>query len=128
VHEQAIDLSLVLQRLKLAASLLARVDPGSKSALLYEFDERVEAVGFDDELSVGRAVENTLAIPSAFLSRVHFKINLGRQGALLRDNGSRHGVLVNGTKCLEAELASGDVITAGAINFVFISVGSKSHR
>jgi|GEM_PF-4393795 len=124
VPERAVDLSLVFQRLKFAAELLAQAAPCSKPALLYRFDDCVRSVEFDDELSVGRAEENTLAIPSAFLSRAHFKISLRDRGARLHDSGSSNGVLVNGTRCGEAELASGDVITAGSIHFVFIHVGN----
>ena len=49
------------------------------------------------EISLGRSEENYVVIPSESVSRIHAKIERSKTGDyVIRDNGSKNGVLVNG--------------------------------
>src|SRR5260370_28093896 len=72
-------------------------------------------------VTIGRdAIWNDCEFPSdAFMSPVHFQINVHDVEVSLRDLNSRDGTWVNGIRCSEYVLSPGDVITAGQVRFVF---------
>ena len=54
------------------------------------------------------------------LSRRHAAFSAGSKDAIVRDLGSRNGILVNGTKVAEAQLRSGDVVQVGHLQVKFV--------
>ena len=54
------------------------------------------------------------------LSRRHAAFVANAGDAIVRDLGSRNGILVNGTKMPEARLRSGDVVQVGHLQVKFI--------
>jgi len=54
------------------------------------------------------------------LSRRHAAFNAGARDAIVRDLGSRNGILVNGAKTPEATLKNGDVVQIGHLQVRYI--------
>ena len=54
------------------------------------------------------------------LSRRHAAFSGNSNDAIVRDLGSRNGILVNGTKTTEAQLRSGDVVQIGHLQVKFV--------
>jgi pSer/pThr/pTyr-binding forkhead associated (FHA) protein len=54
------------------------------------------------------------------LSRRHAAFSADSTHAIVRDLGSRNGILVNGTKVPEAQLRSGDVVQIGHLQVKFV--------
>ena len=54
------------------------------------------------------------------MSRRHAAFSADREHAIVRDLGSRNGILVNGTKVSEAQLRSGDVVQIGHLQVKFV--------
>ena len=70
---------------------------------------------FEDEVTIGRTENNSIAIDDISVSRQHASISLGSTGHWIQDLGSRNGTRVNGQK-LSAEgalLRNGDRIALG---------------
>ena len=67
----------------------------------------------DGEITLGRENSNDFQIRDKKVSRVHCKISNHSKGFILRDNGSRNGVFINGKKVSERILKQGDSILIG---------------
>lgn len=66
------------------------------------------------ELSIGRARGSDIVLAGNGVSRCHAFIRpTGESGAHIRDNGSKNGVNVNGSRVEEHELRPGDVLRIG---------------
>lgn len=75
----------------------------------------------EGRFSVGRHVENDLTLSSLEVSRRHCEITCAGQGQfVLRDLGSRHGVLVNGRPVREWALSHSDLVTVGRSVLLFL--------
>lgn len=74
------------------------------------------------QLTIGRADENFIMIPSESVSRVHAKLERDDAGDfVIVDNGSKNGVIVNGQKVESILLQDGDVVQVGAFSFRFVA-------
>ena len=60
-----------------------------------------------DKLTLGRAEDNDIVIPSRIVSRHHARIHVSAEGIEVEDLGSKNGTLLNGTAVSEAKLADG---------------------
>jgi len=63
--------------------------------------------------TIGRSSDNDLVLPQMNISRAHAEILVEGEQYTLRDLGSRHGTLVNGTRIDRVRLADGDRIQLG---------------
>jgi pSer/pThr/pTyr-binding forkhead associated (FHA) protein len=54
------------------------------------------------------------------MSRRHAAFSAGARHAMVKDLGSRNGILVNGTKIPEAQLRNGDVVQIGHLQVKFV--------
>lgn len=71
-------------------------------------------------VSIGRADHNSIVIAHESVSREHAFIELGQDGSyVIIDNGSKNGVVVNGSRTDAIPLRDGDVIQLGAFGFRF---------
>lgn len=71
-------------------------------------------------VSIGRSENNSIVIAHESVSRTHAFIELGPDGSyVIIDNGSKNGVVVNGSKVDAIPLRDGDVIQLGAFGFRF---------
>src|SRR5258705_12251173 len=87
---------------------ILRVEPPERPA--YEVDLR------RDTLTVGRATDSDLSIPSLSLSRRHARLVARVGGFMVEDLGSRNGTFVNGTQITGATpITTGDEIRCGDV-------------
>jgi Inner membrane component of T3SS, cytoplasmic domain/Protein of unknown function (DUF3662) len=63
--------------------------------------------------NIGRGPENDLVIPSMAVSRRHAQLSNSTQGPILRDAGSRNGLVVDGERQNEVTLAPGVKVHLG---------------
>jgi hypothetical protein len=69
------------------------------------------------EFVVGRQPDCNLVLDDAQASRRHALFLLDDAGLLVRDLGSRNGVLINGVQVTSGRLRINDIVTIGATNF-----------
>ena len=82
---------------------------------------RTRIIVFDtQDLSLGRAPENDLAIDDAEMSRRHAVFSRSREGCMVQDQGTSNGTVVNGEAVTQAQLASGDVIQIGEVEITYV--------
>ncbi|QDU81276.1 FHA domain-containing protein FhaA [Polystyrenella longa] len=62
---------------------------------------------------VGRGSNTTIRVRDSYISRVHARINVEEDEAMIHDWGSSSGLFVNDEQIDEAELKDGDVIRMG---------------
>ncbi len=72
-----------------------------------------------DEISIGRAPDNMLTIPSTAASSRHCQITRDGRAYTVKDLNSTNGTSLNGTLVREARLKPEDVITVGGIEILF---------
>ncbi|HEX8170512.1 MAG TPA: FHA domain-containing protein [Thermoanaerobaculia bacterium] len=74
----------------------------------------------DDQCTIGRAADNSIAIADGSVSSNHARITRTDDGFFLEDLGSRNGSFVNGDKITaKRQLADGDLIRLGKIVLTF---------
>jgi hypothetical protein len=74
------------------------------------------------ENSIGRDPQCTVVLNSLGVSRIHAKLQVMPERAMLYDRGSKNGTSVNGTRIKEAvELRDGDQIKIGIVTLTFRS-------
>lgn len=80
-------------------------------------------LGLTSEVSLGRSSCNTLRICEPGVSRFHAKITPMNGKWILRDLGSKNGILVNGKHVKSHVLSPGDCIVMGSARLRFIELG-----
>jgi chromosome segregation ATPase len=70
---------------------------------------------------IGRAAGCELQIEAGSVSRHHALILVGAREAIIEDLNSTNGVLVNGRKVSRQQLADGDAVTIGEIQFRYMA-------
>jgi len=73
----------------------------------------------DEEVHIGRELDNILRLPDPSVSRHHAVLKRTPEGYMIQDKNSSNGVLVNDEKVEEARLADGDQITLGQVQVTF---------
>jgi hypothetical protein len=104
-------------------ALPATARRGAALALLHRVFPLVKAASATPgAVSLGRTVENDVAIPEHSISKRHCTFELADGAIAIRDCGSTNGTLLNGTR-LDAEapipLCGGEIITVGRFTFLF---------
>ncbi len=69
--------------------------------------------------TVGRSRNNDVVIVHASLSRQHARFDVGENGTLVMDLGSRNGTFVGGLRVLQCRLKNGDSIQLGEIALTY---------
>lgn len=69
--------------------------------------------------TVGRISKNDVKLPFGSVSRTHATIVKTAAGYKVVDNGSRHGVVVNGLRVIEKYLQEGDKVQIGDVHLRF---------
>jgi pSer/pThr/pTyr-binding forkhead associated (FHA) protein len=72
-----------------------------------------------DELSIGRATNADICVPSQRASRQHAFLSRRGTEFVLRDNESHNGIFLNGVKIHSAILRDGDVIQIADSAFIY---------
>ena len=73
----------------------------------------------DNEIHIGRELDNTLRLPDPSISRHHCVIRRIGDGFEIQDLQSSNGVLVNGNRIQTSPLRHGDRVTLGQIQLTF---------
>ena len=73
----------------------------------------------DNEVHMGRELDNTLRLPDPSMSRHHCVVRKVGDGFEIQDLQSSTGVLVNGTRVQSSPLRDGDRITLGQVQLTF---------
>jgi pSer/pThr/pTyr-binding forkhead associated (FHA) protein len=73
----------------------------------------------DEEVRIGRELDNTLRLPDPSVSRHHAVLKRTPGGYAIQDKNSSNGVYVNDEKVEDAELSDGDNITLGQLQLTF---------
>ncbi len=107
------------------------VGPGAGAAAAPMPDWSAELIRIDGERPVthvlsrrtriGRAAGCELQIEAGSVSRHHALILVGPREAIIEDLNSTNGVLVNGRKVSRQQLADGDAVTIGEIQFRYMA-------
>lgn len=93
-----------------------------KPSLLYRADERYQALAVRKGVLVGRGSRCGLVLSHKWMSRIHFKVGLSKGSIQIRDEGSKHGVRVNGQALGKGSilLEHGDLVAAGGYQFIVV--------
>jgi pSer/pThr/pTyr-binding forkhead associated (FHA) protein len=81
----------------------------------------------DEEIRIGRELDNTLRISDVSVSRHHALLRRAPQGFVIQDKQSANGVIVNGNRVEEALLMDGDQFLLGQIQVTFQN-SDKSYK
>ena len=73
----------------------------------------------DEEVHMGRELDNTLRLPDPSISRHHCVVRKVGGGYEIQDLQSSNGVLVNGNRVQSSPLRNGDRITLGQVQLTF---------
>jgi len=73
----------------------------------------------DNEVHMGRELDNTLRLPDPSISRHHCVLRKVGDGFEIQDLQSSNGVLINGNRVQSSPLRDGDRITLGQIQMTF---------
>ena len=73
----------------------------------------------DEEVRIGRELDNTLRIPDPSVSRHHAVLRRTPQGYMIQDKQSANGIVIKGKKVTEAALADGDEFLLGQVQITF---------
>lgn len=73
----------------------------------------------DDEVRMGRELDNTLRLPDPSISRHHCVLRKVGEAYEIQDLQSSNGVLVNGNRVQTSPLRNGDRITLGQVQLTF---------
>ncbi len=73
----------------------------------------------DNEVHMGRELDNTLRLPDPSISRHHCVLRKVGEGYEIQDLQSSNGVLVNGNRVQTSPLRNGDRITLGQVQLTF---------
>ena len=73
----------------------------------------------DDEVGIGRELDNALRLSDPSISRHHAVLRRTASGYEIQDLGSSNGVLVNGARVQASPLNHGDRITLGQLHMTF---------
>lgn len=80
----------------------------------------------EEPVSIGRSEDNKVVIPSGSVSRHHALVVRDTEGNfLIKDNGSKNGISVNGNIVSESGLRDGDVVQMGDFVFRFNDPNSR---
>ncbi len=90
----------------------------SKKIIIVNPDHPME-IPFDQQLTIGRDVYNSLSLQDSDISRSHAIIFEQDGRTIIKDLNSRNGVHLNGTKVNEHALADGDEIVLGSTVMIF---------
>jgi pSer/pThr/pTyr-binding forkhead associated (FHA) protein len=73
----------------------------------------------DEEVHIGRELDNTLRLPDPSVSRHHAVLKRTPEGYMIQDKNSSNGLYVNDEKIAEAALSDGDQFALGQLLLTF---------
>ena len=104
-----------------AAGAAAAPAPDWSAELIRIDGERPVTHVLSRRTRIGRAAGCELQIEAGSVSRHHALVLVGAREAIIEDLNSTNGVLVNGRKVSRQQLADGDAVTIGEIQFRYMA-------
>jgi predicted component of type VI protein secretion system len=100
--------------------MAATAAPRTNAILKLKAAGRTRLIVFDtQDLSLGRAKENDLAVDDPEMSRRHAVFKRSREGCAVEDMGTSNGTAVNGQTVQRAVLKHGDVVKIGEVEITY---------
>ena len=94
--------------------------PRTHAILKLKAGGRTRLVVFDtQDLTLGRATENDIALEDPEMSRRHAIFRRSREGCVVEDMGTSNGTLVKGHPSARAALRHGDVVKIGEVEITY---------
>jgi len=87
--------------------------------LIYESAGTREFELIDEEVHIGRELDNALRISDPSVSRHHAVLRRTPNGYVIQDKKSSNGIIINYVKVEEAALKDGDQFSLGHIQITF---------
>ena len=78
-------------------------------------------------MTLGRCDSATICLNDRWVSRLHCEIDLVDGSLIVRDLGSKHGTILNGTHTKQAQLLPGDRLSVGMVTFEVVLVGATDN-
>ncbi len=78
-----------------------------------------------DNMSIGRTIDNHIQVDSEAVSRCHAYVIRYGTAWMIRDNGSKNGIAVNGVTVPEKQLRHGDLVQVGTLVFRFLDAAAE---
>ena len=94
--------------------------------LIYRFNQQEHRVEIKDRLTIGRAEDNDVCLPSDSISRHHAVITREAEGYMVVDQGSINSILHQGQPVQRLALRDGVAFALGDIHFTFSSPAAMS--
>ncbi|HAA69395.1 MAG TPA: hypothetical protein DCE55_09655 [Planctomycetaceae bacterium] len=102
-------------------AMIAKLVPQSREDLPTEFVlEKLP-------MTLGRCESATIYLNDRWVSRLHCEIDLIDGSLIVRDLGSKHGTILNGTHTKQAQLMPGDRLSVGMVTFEVVLTGSAGN-
>jgi pSer/pThr/pTyr-binding forkhead associated (FHA) protein len=79
-------------------------------------------------LTIGRVQGNDIVLEDLTVSRLHATIAVEGRKLLVSDEGSKNGIMLNGTRVLSAELYDGDIVRIGQNYTIKVSAPTPEGR
>jgi predicted component of type VI protein secretion system len=99
---------------------MAASAPRTHAILKVKAGGRTRLVVFDtQDLTLGRAPENDIAVEDPEMSRRHAVFKRSREGCVVEDVGTSNGTSVNGQVAARAVLKHGDVVKIGEVEITY---------
>ena len=76
--------------------------------------------------TIGRAKGADLIIDAALISRVHCRLEAGKDGVVVTDLSSTNGTFVNGKRIERATLTNGDTLRVGRVELMLERSGGRN--
>ncbi len=100
--------------------MAATAAPRTHAILKVKAAGRTRLIVFDtQDLTIGRATENDIAVDDPEMSRRHAVFKRSREGCAVEDMGTSNGTAVNGQAVQRAVLKHGDVVKIGEVEITY---------
>src|SRR5690606_10259682 len=92
----------------------------SKVLVFVDADPPIKYPLFNEVTTIGRSENADIRVDGDYISRVHARIVLTADGAVVEDLASTNGIKVNFKPVDRRQLRHGDILSLGKLHFTFI--------
>ena len=96
------------------------------SVIVIDGSEQGLATPLNDEIIIGRSLDNALVLSHSAVSRKHARIYHVNSVLYIEDLESTHGTKVNGETCTKRALSNRDTVTIGPVSMKIVSESGAS--
>lgn len=100
-----------------------RSRPNSRVLVFADTSPPIKYPLYKQQMTIGRSKAADISVDSQHISRVHARIALHDEGAIVEDVASKNGIKINARSVKRHLLRHGDVLSMGRVHFTFIEMG-----